>query len=130
MSIYSLAKVSLIAVSIAGLFLSLPANAGDGENVYKKYCQACHQPNGKGMQGVFPPLANNPNLKDQPEYIAKTIITGKSGPLSVNGTNYNGSMPPMGYLKDADIAALVNYINTDLVQGSETITAEAISSMR
>jgi len=130
MSIHSFVKVSLIAVSLAGLFISQPVSASDGENVYKKYCQACHQPNGKGMQGVFPPLANNSNLKDKPAYIAETIIKGKSGPITVKGTNYNGSMPPMGYLKDADIAALVNYINTELVQGREETTADAVSSLR
>ena len=75
-------------------------------------------------------IANNSNLKDKPAYIAETIIKGKSGPITVNGTNYNGSMPPMGYLKDADIAALVNYINTELVQGSEETTADAVSSLR
>lgn len=130
MSIQSLCKVSLIAVSLAGLFVSQAADASEGENVYKKYCQACHQPNGKGMQGVFPPLANNPNLKDKPSYIAETIIQGKSGAITVNGTNYNGAMPPMGYLKDADIATLVNYINTELADGGETITAEAVASLR
>ncbi|WP_417447462.1 c-type cytochrome [Idiomarina abyssalis] len=130
MSIHSFVKVSLIAVSLAGLFMSQSVSASDGENVYKKYCQACHQPNGKGMQGVFPPLANNPNLKDKPAYITEVIIKGKSGPITVNGTNYNGSMPPMGYLKDADIAALVNYINTELVQGNEETTADAVSSLR
>jgi mono/diheme cytochrome c family protein len=36
----------------------------------------------------------------------------------------------MGYLKDADIATLANYINTDLAGGSETITAEAVASLR
>lgn len=130
MSIQSLCKVSFIAVSLAGLFISHPADAGEGENLYKKYCQACHQPNGKGMQGVFPPLADNPNLKNKPIYIAETIITGKSGAITVNGANYNGSMPPMGYLKDSDIAALVNYINTDLTGGNETTTAEAVANLR
>jgi len=130
MSIHSLVKVSLIAVSLAGLFMSQSAHADNGENVYKKYCQACHQPNGKGMQGVFPPLANNSNLKDKPDYIVEVILKGKSGPITVNGTNYNGSMPPMGYLKDADIAALVNYINTELAQGSQETTADAVSSLR
>lgn len=130
MSIQSLCKVSLIAVSLAGLFISQAADASEGENVYKKYCQACHQPNGKGMQGVFPPLAGNTNIKDNPDYIAKTIINGKSGAITVNGTNYNGAMPPMGYLKDADISTLVNYINTEFADGGETITAEAVASLR
>lgn len=130
MNIHSLVKLSVIAAAVAGLFLAQPAEAGNGDNLYKKYCQACHQPNGKGMQGVFPPLANNSNLKDNPDYIAKTIINGKSGPLTVNGTQYNGAMPPMGYLKDADIAALVNYINTELTEGTETRSAESVSALR
>lgn len=130
MNIHSLVKLSVIAASVAGLFLAQPAEARNGDNLYKTYCQACHQPNGKGMQGVFPPLANNSNLKDNPDYIAQTIINGKSGPITVNGTNYNGAMPPMGYLKDADIAALVNYINTELTEGTETRSAESVSALR
>lgn len=130
MNIQSTVKVCAVAASVFALFLAQPAEAADGKNAYKKYCQACHQPAGKGMAGVFPPLADNPNIKDKPDYIAKTILQGKSGSISVNGTTYNGSMPPMSYLKDADVAAIANYVNTKLANGSSTIEASAVAGSR
>ena len=130
MNIQSTLKVGAVAASVVAFFLAQPAEAADGKNAYKKYCQACHQPAGKGLAGVFPPLADNPNIKDKPDYIAQTIINGKSGAVTVNGATYNGAMPPMSYLKDADIAAIVNYVNTELANGSSTIEASAVAGSR
>ncbi len=130
MNIQSTLKIAVVAASVFAFFFAQPAEAADGKNAYKKYCQACHQPAGKGLAGVFPPLADNPNIKDKPDYIAQTIVKGKSGAVTVNGTTYNGSMPPMAYLKDADIAAIVNYVNTELANGSSTIEADAVAGSR
>lgn len=130
MNIQSTLKIGVVAASFLAFVFVQPAEAADGKNGYKKYCQACHQPAGKGLAGVFPPLADNPNIKDKPDYIAQTIINGKSGEVTINGTTYNGAMPPMSYLKDADIAAVVNYVNTELANGSSTIQADAVAGSR
>ncbi len=44
-----------------------------GEDVYKAACLACHQANGKGLPGAFPPLAQSDYLlKDKTRAIASS----------------------------------------------------------
>lgn len=86
------------------------ANMETGEKLYKTHCAACHQADGTGLPGAFPPLSGNPNLADNPLYAVTTIIQGKQGPLDVNGVTYNSVMPPMGYLSDSEIAEITHYV--------------------
>lgn len=119
-------------VGVAAVFalFSGVAQADAGAAVYQKNCMACHQANGQGMAAVFPPLAGNSNITDKPAYVAETIINGKSGKITVNGAEYNGMMPPMGYMSDADIAAVVNYVNEKFAGGSKTVAAEEVKAVR
>ena len=45
-----------------------------GAEVYQLACLACHQPEGKGLPGVYPPLANNPNIHSNPDRLWSTTI--------------------------------------------------------
>ena len=124
-------KSGIVASAVAAIALfSGVANADAGAAVYQKNCMACHQANGQGMAGVFPPLVGNSNITDKPAYIAETIVKGKSGKVVVNGAEYNGMMPPMAYMSDADIAAVVDYVNNKFAGGSKTISAEAVKAVR
>ena len=51
-------------------------------SLYQTHCGACHQADGTGLQGAFPPLAGNPNVVDQPGYVIETVLNGKLGELS------------------------------------------------
>ncbi|WP_240642607.1 c-type cytochrome [Pseudidiomarina mangrovi] len=119
-----------VSVATALALFSGVAQADMGASVYQKHCMACHQANGQGMAGVFPPLSGNSNITDKPDYMAETIIKGKSGKITVSGTEYNGMMPPMGYMSDADIAAVVNYVNEKFAGGSKTLTAKEVKAIR
>ena len=48
--------------------------AGSGQDVYLTNCSGCHQPDGLGIPGSFPPLSGNPDVQDS-EYV-KTVVTG------------------------------------------------------
>lgn len=124
-----LAVASVCAMGLLTV-LPAPAAAADGKALFAKHCQACHQAGGKGLSGVFPPLAGNPNLVDQPQRIIDAVLKGKSGALEVNGVTYNGFMPPMNYLSNDDVAAIANYINLNLAGGQEKTDAGAVASLR
>lgn len=112
--------------------ISAPVLAGTaaGATAYQQYCQACHQPAGTGIPGAFPPIANNPNVAGNPEYVAKAVIQGVSGPIDVNGTQYNGVMPPMGYLNDQVIADLANFVEQEWGNKGKKLTAEDVAKLR
>ncbi|HLO37441.1 MAG TPA: cytochrome c, partial [Lacibacter sp.] len=51
--------VLLVAVSTFAFTTQQPdlkASVQRGKKVYEEYCLSCHQPDGKGMQGMNPPL--------------------------------------------------------------------------
>ena len=74
-----------------------------GKEVYNQ-CAACHQPDGKGMKGVFPALAGSKVATGPVAEHIKTVLQGrKSG-------KFPAPMPPLGaQLNDADIAAVITY---------------------
>ncbi|MEX2542266.1 MAG: c-type cytochrome [Trueperaceae bacterium] len=84
-----------------------------GEQTYVSSCQGCHQAEGQGMAGVFPPLAGNMprlhNAEGGREYLIDVLLHGLSGQIEVNGETYNGSMPPWTSLSDEQIAAVLNH---------------------
>lgn len=102
--------VTVLAL-LAGLLLPAPASAqeADGEAAYGKACASCHQAGGTGVPGAFPPLAGNENAAD-PSYVIDVIRNGKQGEITVNGEIYNGVMPPVTGLSDAEIEAVAAYV--------------------
>lgn len=84
-----------------------------GEKVYAGTCAACHQADGKGTAGLFPPLAGNAGFYGDAQAHAKIIVHGLSGKITVAGVDFNGSMPPQGAtLTDYDVAAVATYERT------------------
>ncbi|MFW2333494.1 c-type cytochrome [Ilumatobacter sp.] len=80
-----------------------------GAQLYTSNCAGCHQPDGEGLPGVFPPLAGNPAATD-PEYVATVINEGLSGPIEVSGVTYDDVMPPVSGLSDDEIAAITTHV--------------------
>lgn len=81
-----------------------------GKNVYAQNCAACHQPDGKGIPGAFPPLAAADYFNADWKRTIDTVKNGKSGPITVNGMPYNSVMPALG-LSDEDIANVLTFVS-------------------
>lgn len=94
----------------AGTDSSVAALQADGSALYQTHCAACHQADGSGVPGAFPPLAGNPAVGDA-AYVERVIVEGLSGPLEVLGVSYDGMMPAIALGRD-DLAALVAFVQT------------------
>jgi cytochrome c oxidase subunit 2 len=70
-----------------------------GEAVYTANCQVCHQPNGKGGNGVRP-LDGSPTVLDADKTKQIHVV--------LDGQN-KGAMPAWKQLSDTEIAAVVTY---------------------
>jgi|SRR5690606_17064517 mono/diheme cytochrome c family protein len=111
---------------IAGLMMlgtvlvPAPLQAAEiGETMYLEHCAVCHQPDGKGIPGFFPPLAGNPSViadgKQEVQQYLRLVIFGFHGGLIINNQMYSGRMPPIGYrgrINDSELLALINYQRT------------------
>ena len=80
-----------------------------GETVYGGTCAACHGPDGKGVAGAFPPLAGSGAYYGDAAHHATIVVHGLSGPINVQGLDFNGAMPPQGGLSDYDLAAAMTF---------------------
>ena len=104
-----------------------------GKAVYAKTCIACHQPTGKGLPGVFPPLDGSDWLEADPSLIARIVLRGIQGTVTINGTPFTGPMPmaPLAEtLKDDEIADVVNYVRATYGKGGPLATPELVKAAR
>lgn len=86
-----------------------------GQQAFTSTCAACHQATGQGIPGAFPPLAGHAAEVYQAggrEYLMQVVLYGLQGAITVNGTTYNGVMPPWPNLSDDQVANALNYVLT------------------
>ena len=80
-----------------------------GKAVYDKSCISCHQSDGLGMEGVFPPLAGSDYLLEDKSRAAYQVFHGIKGEITVNGETYDGIMPPQE-LSAEEVKDVLNYV--------------------
>jgi cytochrome c peroxidase len=108
----------------------------DGKTLFegKATCVNCHQADGQGVAGVFPPLAGNPRvIEGDGGYVAQTIIHGRRGLLEVHGQVFNAVMPPVGIqqnLSDVEVAAVASYVRDAWGNGAPPVGEELVRSKR
>lgn len=111
-----------------------PAKLARGKEVYMRpaVCFTCHQPNGQGIPGAFPPLAGSPWLDGDTDRLIKIVLKGMMGELTVNGEIYNNIMAPLELmLKDDEIADVLTYVRHEWGQGEDPdVTTEQVAALR
>ena len=102
-----------------------------GKATYGRICAACHQAEGQGMPGTFPPLAKSDYLASAPgEKVIDHVLHGLSGPLTVNGGSYNGAMPPMAFLTDDEIAGVVSFVRASWGNELPAVAPKDVANVR
>jgi len=81
-----------------------------GKDVYNTNCNNCHQPNGEGLHGLIPPLANSDYLEKNQLAIPCLLKLGSKDSIIVNGLSYPPQMPPHN-LSNLELAEVITYIN-------------------
>ena len=102
----------------------------DGAKVYRAHCVACHQSNGEGLSGAFPPLALSEWVTGDPRVVAKVILGGLRGEIVVRGNRYNGVMPAFNQLSNQEIAAVVNHVRNSWGNEGKSIEIEIVEELR
>lgn len=141
---------SLVLVSKTDSLTDQNASAGapswlaeqisSGKEIYMKaapgggLCFTCHQPNGQGLAGQFPPLAGSDWVMGDKEKLIKISLYGLMGPIQVNGVDYNGVMVPPGIppgsLTDQQVADVLTYIRNDWGNSATAVTPNEVASVR
>lgn len=112
----------------AGKEVYMKAAAGGG------MCFTCHQPNGEGLAGQFPPLAGSDWVLGDKERLIKISMYGLMGEIEVNGVKYNNVMAPPGIppgsLTDDQIANVLTYIRNDWGNSASAVSAKEVATVR
>jgi len=101
-----------------------------GQALFAGTCSTCHQPNGEGMAGVFPPLAKSSVLAANPKRIVEIMMHGLNGPITVNGKEFNSTMPAQTQLTDDEIANIGTYVLNSWGNPGGRITKEEVAERR
>jgi mono/diheme cytochrome c family protein len=97
----------------------------EGKKIYVRQCLACHQSDGGGLPGVYPPVRGADWVQDNPERLVKLVLSGLQGAVVVNGNTYNNAMTAFGsLLNDRDIAFLLTYLRTAPEMGNDSFPVE------
>ncbi len=94
------------------------------------HCMSCHQPNGRGLPPIYPPLDESPYVTGSPEILAKILLNGLEGPITVAGREYNQAMPPAPVRSDADIAAIMTYVRQAWGNDASPVSPEFVRTVR
>ena len=101
-----------------------------GSDIYSKYCVTCHQADGMGVQGAFPPLAENEWSEGDEGRLIRLVINGMQGPIEVSGSEYNNVMTPHGFLTDDQIANVLTYVRTSFGNDADPVSADQVTRVR
>jgi mono/diheme cytochrome c family protein len=109
----------------------------DGKKLYygTANCFGCHGPDAEGLPNMGPPLVKSEWVNDSEERLAKVMLHGLYGPITVNKKKYNTPMPMPGLganpsFKDKDLAAIATFIRNHFGNKSGAIKESLFAKVR
>ena len=99
----------------------------NGEELYVKNCASCHQANGEGLKGAFPPLkGSSVVIGENLELYVDIIMNGYNarpeyGQMAAVGTNMN--------FTEFDVAAVINYERNSWGNKAKEVTPDEVKKL-
>ncbi len=111
----------------------LERKIASGEKIFAARCASCHQANGLGIEGQFPPLVDSEWVSADAGVIANIILKGLKGEISVNGKTYGTSAAvnmAAVPISDREIANVSTYVRQAWGNNASEVSEELVSSIR
>jgi len=100
-----------------------------GEVIFNQTCFACHQANGQGLPGIFPPLAGSDYLMADAKRAIGIVIEGLQGEIEVNHVKYNQVMTPQN-LTDEQIANVLTFVMNSWGNQHDAVEPGTVAEVR
>lgn len=110
-----------------GSAAAAPVSQDRGARLYEANCLACHQQNGQGIPGVYPPLAGAPVVLGDPAAFAAWVVKGRRA-SSMPAGRYPTSMPAFGWMNARDAAALATYLRVSFGNQAAPVTEADVAA--
>lgn len=101
-----------------------------GKTIYSTYCLACHQADGSGVPGLNPPLVKTKWVLGEKKQLITVILKGMDEAIEVNGEEYNNVMASHAFLKDQEVADVLNYVRNSFGNKASAITVADVKAVR
>lgn len=101
-----------------------------GARIYNSYCASCHQADGKGATGRFPPIYATDWVSGDKNRLIGIVLNGLEGSIEVNGEIYDNVMPPHTFLDDEEVAALLSHIRQNFGNAASAVSPEEVAAVR
>ncbi len=97
---------------------------------YDQFCSSCHQRDGRGAPGVFPPLAGNESvLSEDPTSVIHVVLTGWTEAMTQH-SKHAFTMPDYSQLTDGELAEILTFVRTNWGNKGAAISASQIKNQR
>jgi len=103
-----------------------------GARVYRSNCSACHQADGSGVAGVYPPLAKSDWVGKSPDILVRIVLHGLAGEIVVNGNTYSGAAMNAfaDILSDRDVASVLTYVRQEWGNQYDPVDEATVAAIR
>jgi mono/diheme cytochrome c family protein len=103
-----------------------------GKKIFAANCQTCHQANGLGVPGQYPPLAGSEFTTGGSKRPAMIVLKGLQGPVTVKGQKFGSAVmqPWEKTLTDQRVADVLTYERSEWGNSASPVTAEQIAALR
>ena len=105
-----------------------------GQRIFGETCAKCHQPDGQGLPGQYPPLVGSEwALAAGPARMIRIALDGAQGPITVKGLPFNNTMTPhRDALSDLQLASVITFVRTQKDWGHKAspVTPEEVAAIR
>jgi len=109
---------------------NLQKNLTQSERLYNTFCGTCHQTDGKGVTGYFPPLTETKWVLGDKDRLIDIVLNGMNSIVEVNGESYNGVMPAFNFLSDDELALILTYVRQNFENNASVVIEKDIRSAR
>lgn len=104
------ASITILGLIFIMATMDTPSGPPDGAELYVTHCGACHGKEGEGFKSLYPPLAESDYLKKHQAELPCIIYKGMSGPIKVQGKDYDMPMAGLPHLSSWEITKITNYV--------------------
>jgi mono/diheme cytochrome c family protein/glucose/arabinose dehydrogenase len=101
-----------------------------GKVMFEATCAACHQPHGYGQDGLAPPLVDSEWVAGSPERLARIILHGVGGPITILGKKWDMDMPGHGTFDDGTVAAVMTYLRRAWDHDYDPVAPDFVKKVR
>jgi mono/diheme cytochrome c family protein len=98
-------------------------------------CYSCHQPNGLGIPGAYPPLAGSEWVNGTEERVVRIVLDGLQGAVHVKGMTFSAAaMPAFGQSgfnwSDDQLAGVLSYVRQEWGNKAPAVTSATVARIR